>query len=64
MKIPRNKFILSPNILIYFKASKIIGCELVQQADMPFDFDRGFCNTFNEKALMCFDINNARKCRM
>ena len=52
---------------IYFKASKIVGCELVRQADMPFDFDRGFCNTFDEKALMCFHLNNsisARKCRM
>ena len=52
---------------IVIKASKIIGCTLVGQADLPFTFDRGSCNTFkvpDEKALMCFDQSSRKMCRM
>ena len=51
----------------YIQASKIIGCELVAQADLPFDFIYGACNTFrpsNEKALMCFDYDSSKECHM
>ena len=48
-----------------FKASKIIGCELVRQRDMPFSFSYGSCNTFlepNPKVLLCFDDENVKSC--
>ena len=50
---------------LFFKASKIIGCELVRQRDMPFSFSYGSCNTFlepNPKVLLCFDDENVKSC--
>ena len=50
-----------------FKAAKVVGCEMIRQSDLPFDFDRGSCNTFEvpeEKALMCFSKNDLRSCHM
>ena len=50
-----------------FKMSKIIGCQLVAQPDLPFNFYAGACNTFrpsDEKALMCFDYTIYKKCHM
>ena len=46
--------------------SKIIGCELIAQADLPFNFNKGACNTFgssDEKALMCFG-DSGQECHM
>ena len=46
--------------------SKIVGCELVAQANLPFDFFKGACNTFrssDEKALMCFG-GSGQECHM
>ena len=47
--------------------SKIIGCELVAQANLAFDFHAGACNTYgssDEKALMCFDSDSSKECHM
>ena len=49
----------------YVQASKIEGCELVRQFDLPFDFHRGFCETFLqpvEQVLFCFDENSQQAC--
>ena len=47
-----------------FKASKMVGCDLVRQFNMPFELYKGACNTFKtpkEKVLMCFDAHHGRK---
>jgi len=47
------------------KVSKIIGCQLVRQQDMIFEFYKGSCNTFTEpepKVLLCFDLNRSQTC--
>ena len=47
--------------------SKIVGCSLVRQKDLPFDFDSGACNVFNQpqpKVFLCFDFNEKQKCQM
>ena len=60
-------FIKLSNILNFLKVSKIIGCQLVAQPDLPFNFYGGSCNTFrpsDEKTLMCFDSTNSKECHM
>ena len=50
-----------------FKAAKVVGCEMIRQSDLPFDFDRGSCNTFEvpeEKVLMCFGLKSTKNCHM
>ena len=45
----------------FHQVSKIQGCELVQQGDLPFDFYAGSCNTFLEptqRILLCFTYLN------
>ena len=45
---------------------------MTRQTDLPFNFDRGSCNTFKlpeEKVLMCFsadgwNLSRARICHM
>ena len=51
-------------LMIFFKASKMVGCNLVRQSDMPFEFYVGACSTFKtpkEKVLMCFDAHYGKK---
>ena len=57
---------LNNNIL---KASKVVGCGLVRQHSMPFDFGGGACNTFQvpeENVMICFGnsggLINANTC--
>ena len=48
----------------FHQVSKIQGCELVQQGDLPFDFYAGSCNTFLEptpRILLCFDFAHVWK---
>lgn len=48
-----------------FKSSKVSGCRLVRQADLPFDFKGGACNTIRqseEKTLLCFDYDGSKNC--
>lgn len=47
------------------KASKIEGCKLVRQHDLPFHFASGVCNSFLqpiERVLLCFDDNHGSTC--
>ena len=40
---------------------------MVKQYDLPFNFDRGSCNTFEmpeEKVLMCFSQDSSKSCHM
>jgi len=63
----RSSFQNRRRIIIYFKASKIVGCKLERQTDMTFDLYVGACNTFNEPnpiVLLCFDSNNNQECHM
>ena len=49
----------------YFKASKIVNCELKQQPDLEFDFHGGSCNSFTHpepKILLCFDYDHSNEC--
>ena len=49
----------------YFKASKIVNCELKQQPDLEFDFYGGSCNSFTHpepKILLCFDYDHSNEC--
>ena len=42
----------------------MVGCELVRQSNLPFDFTLGACNTFSspeEKILLCFDVRHGKK---
>ena len=45
--------------MLEFQMSKIVGCELQRQGDLPFNHISATCNTFNldgtEKAFLCFD---------
>ena len=55
------------SILTWFQTSKIVGCNLESQTDLPFHFQSGACTTFNEpdlKILLCFAWNNERECHM
>ena len=66
-RVKKNSKIFFANFILYFKITKIIGCELVAQGDLPFEFLRGSCSTFSvpeEKALMCFDYSNTQECHM
>ena len=52
---------------IPFQVSKIVGCEMVRQNDMPFDFYYGSCNSFAQpkpRILLCFDNNHPTECHM
>ena len=47
------------------KVSKIVGCQMLRQSDMIFEFYKGSCNTFTEpepKVLLCFDLNKSQAC--
>ena len=44
-------------VLNFFQVSKIVGCRLERQADLPFTFEDGACNTFLSPTpivLLCF----------
>ena len=61
-RLVRKESIFIP--IIFVKASKMVGCNLVRQSDMPFEFYVGACNTFKtpkEKVLMCFDAHYGKK---
>ena len=56
-----------PVILNIFKASRIEGCKLVRQQDLPFDLERGSCNTFRqptEQVLLCFHFQRSSGARI
>ena len=59
-----NRFEISHDII---KASKIVGCQMKRQLDLPFDFHAGSCTTSNgqdEKVLMCFPEGALKKCHL
>ena len=47
--------------------SKINDCRLKRVGDLPFDFEYGACGTYEvsseERVMLCFDMNEQRKCR-
>merc|ERR1711953_45603 len=51
------------------QANKIVGCEIVRQRDLPFDFIMGACNTFQlpsetkDSVFMCFGSSGYNQCR-
>ena len=48
-----------------FQLSKIVGCEMVRQQDMDFDFYKGSCNSFTQptpKVLLCFSYYHTKEC--
>ena len=48
-----------------FQVSKIVGCEMVRQDDMSFDFYVGSCNSFSHPKpliLLCFDYSHPSEC--
>ena len=49
-----------------FKFSKINGCELQRQEDMPFNLLGGSCGVYNfvekEIILLCFDWDDRKTC--
>ena len=52
---------MSSIIHMSFQVSKVIGCNLVRQNDLPFDFEWGACNSFSypsPKILLCFDSSS------
>lgn len=55
-----------PNLCgIIFKASKVVGCELVRQIDLTFDFMQGSCNQFADpepRVLLCFNYGTPQSC--
>ena len=45
--------------------SKIVGCSLTRQQDLPFNFGAGACNVFNQQnVLLCFDQTEGQQCHM
>ena len=49
----------------FIQVSKIEGCELVLQGDLPFDYWEGSCNTFLEptpRILLCFGRADSKVC--
>ena len=49
--------VFDSNVLNFFQVSKIVGCRLERQADMPLTFPGGACNTFHSLTpivLLCF----------
>merc|ERR1712136_493569 len=45
--------------------SKIVGCKLIRQADMSFNFRAGSCNTFmhpKPRILLCFGDQSEKQC--
>ena len=48
----------NPIRMFVFQVSKVVGCRLEKQADLPFSFNDGACNTFlypTPIVLLCFD---------
>ena len=49
-----------------FKFSKIIGCKLERQEDLPFKFNGGSCGNYNlsgqDTLLLCFGWIDKRTC--
>ena len=53
--------------MIYLQMSKIEGCSLKRQEDLPFNFYHGACNVFNQpqtKILLCFEYTETQKCHL
>ena len=50
-----------------FQISVVSDCTLKRLGDLPIDFEEGTCGTFMidslPTVLMCFDLNEKRKCR-
>ena len=47
--------------------SKIEGCSLIRQGDLPFDFNTGACNVFNQpqpNVLLCFEYTQKQQCHL
>ena len=60
-----NKLYSRNNLYIQFQVSKIVGCEMVRQNDMTFDFYLGSCNSFAQpkpRILLCFDDKRSSEC--
>ena len=62
-----NKSVIFNNQItnIQFQVSKIVGCEMVRQNDMAFDFNQGSCNSFAQpkpRILLCFDVYHTTEC--
>ena len=60
-----SQIFLNCNIVIQFQVSKIIGCKMVRQNDLAFDFNDGSCNSFVQpkpRILLCFDWHHATEC--
>ena len=52
-------------IKLWFKVSKVIGCELKRIGDLSYEFYRGACGTFNfpeERIMLCFSSAHKSKC--
>ena len=48
-------------LYVQFQLSKIVGCEMVRQNDLTFDFELGSCNSFIQpkpRILLCFDYDS------
>ena len=67
-QVNKQKYIQSRNNLyIQFQVSKIVGCEMVRQNDLTFDFTSGSCNSFAQpkpRILLCFDYIHSTECHM
>ena len=62
-----SKEVILPKLNLILKASKVVGCKMTRQSDLPFDFYGGSCNTFavpEEKVLMCFSEDSRKSCRV
>ena len=48
------------------QAAKIVGCRVIKDHQLPFVFEFGACDTFNDEVLLCFgkDMVDNKKCRM
>ena len=78
ISIQRDKFVMSfmikkvidleLNHLLSFKWSKIEGCQLKRQGNLPFNLDGGICGTFKfgpnstSQVLLCFDWEATKSC--
>ena len=62
-----NKLYSRNNLYIQFQVSKIIGCGMVRQNDLTFNFYLGSCNSFTQpkpRILLCFDYDHGTECHM
>ena len=56
------KLILSLDNEHLFKISKVQDCKLKKVDDLPFDFYRGGCNTFDFGIMLCFSESATKEC--